>query len=81
MRTALAIARKELTIYFTTPWAYAVFTAMLALASFFFVGMLHEFQRTQELARTYGWEKIPAQFRNLTDGVMVPFWSSVMIIT
>jgi ABC-2 type transport system permease protein len=81
MRTALAIARKELTIYFTTPWAYAVFTAMLALASFFFVGMLHEFQRTQEMARTYGWEKIPAQFRNLTDGVMVPFWSSVMIIT
>jgi ABC-2 type transport system permease protein len=81
MRTALAIARKELTIYFTTPWAYAVFTAMLALASFFFVGMLHEFQRAQEMARTYGWEKIPAQFRNLTDGVMVPFWSSVMIIT
>ena len=36
MRTALAIARKELTIYFTTPWAYAVFTAMTALASFFF---------------------------------------------
>ena len=29
MRNALAIARKELGIYFSTPWAYVVFTAML----------------------------------------------------
>ena len=81
MRTALAIARKELSIYFTTPWAYAVFTAMLALASFFFVGLLHDFQHTQELARMSSWDNLPPERRNLTDGVMVPFWSSVMIIT
>jgi len=81
MRTALAIARKELSIYFTTPWAYAVFTAMLAVSSFFFVNGLYEFQRAQEMARLYGWERIPQEFRNLTDGVMVPFWSTVMIIT
>lgn len=81
MRTALAIARKELSIYFTTPWAYAVFTAMLAISSFFFVNGLYEFQRAQEMARAYGWERIPQEFRNLTDGVMVPFWSTVMIIT
>jgi ABC-2 type transport system permease protein len=81
MRTALAIARKELSIYFTTPWAYAVFTAMLAISSFFFVNGLYEFQRAQEMARVYGWERIPQEFRNLTDGVMVPFWSTVMIIT
>ncbi|HYO52795.1 ABC transporter permease [Archangium sp.] len=81
MRTALAIARKELSIYFTTPWAYAVFTAMLALASFFFINSLYEFQRAQEMARVLGWERIPQEFRNLTDGVMVPFWSAVMIIT
>jgi ABC-2 type transport system permease protein len=81
MRTALAIARKELSIYFTTPWAYAVFTGMLALASFFFTNDLYEFQKAQELARVQGWERVPGQFRNLTDGVMVPFWSSVMILT
>ncbi|MGZ3459701.1 MAG: ABC transporter permease [Archangium sp.] len=81
MRTALAIARKELSIYFTTPWAYAVFTAMVAIASFFFVNSLYEFQRAQEMARLYGWERIPQEFRNLTDGVMVPFWSTVMLIT
>jgi ABC-2 type transport system permease protein len=81
MRTSLAIARKELSIYFTTPWAYVVFTAMLSLASFFFVGFLYEFQQMQEAARTYGWESIPQHYRNLTDGVMVPFWSVVMMIT
>jgi ABC-2 type transport system permease protein len=81
MRTALAIARKELSIYFTTPWAYAVFTAMQALASFFFVNSLYKFQQAQEIAREYGWEKVPQQFRNLTDGVAVPFWSTVMFIT
>jgi ABC-2 type transport system permease protein len=81
MRTALAIARKELSIYFTTPWAYAVFTAMLAISSFFFVSMLYEFQRAQEMARMFGWDSTRAEFRNLTDGVMVPFWSTVMIIT
>jgi ABC-2 type transport system permease protein len=81
MRTALAIARKELSIYFTTPWAYAVFTAMLAIASFFFVSMLYDFQHAQEMARQFGWGNTPQEFRNLTDGVMVPFWSTVMIIT
>jgi ABC-2 type transport system permease protein len=81
MRTALAIARKELSIYFTTPWAYAVFTAMLAVSSFFFVNSLFDFQRAQEMARVYGWERIPQEFRNLTDGVMVPFWSTVVMIT
>ncbi|HEX5749744.1 MAG TPA: ABC transporter permease [Archangium sp.] len=81
MRTALAIARKELSIYFTTPWAYAVFTAMLAVSSFFFVNSLFDFQRAQEMARVYGWERVPQEFRNLTDGVMVPFWSTVVMIT
>jgi len=47
MRTALAIARKELSIYFTTPWAYAVFTAMVAISSFFFMGLLQTFQEVQ----------------------------------
>ncbi len=81
MRTALAIARKELSLYFTTPWAYAVLTAMQTLASFFFINLLSEFQRAQDLAREFGWEQVPPQYRNLTDGVMVPFWHTVMTLT
>lgn len=84
MRTALAIARKELSIYFTTPWAYAVFTAMVAISSFFFMGLLQTFQEVQEMARALGWGQLPpesASYRNLTDGVVVQLWGIILIIT
>lgn len=84
MRTALAIARKELAVAFTTPWAYVVFTAMAALSSFFFVSLLEQFQQVQSLAREHGWSKLPADsvvYRNLTDGVVVQLWGVVLIIT
>jgi ABC-2 type transport system permease protein len=84
MRTALAIARKELGTYFTTPWAWVVLATMLALSSLFFVGMLGEFQRVQELARAQGWNALEPEaqnYRNLTDGVVVQLWSVVSIIT
>lgn len=84
MRTALAIARKELSIYFTTPWAYAVFTAMVALSSFFFVDLLQKFKQVQDMARLTGWQAMPPDFnvyRNLTDGVVVQLWGSILIIT
>ncbi|WP_224368413.1 ABC transporter permease [Hyalangium versicolor] len=84
MRTALAIARKELSIYFTTPWAYAVFTAMVGISSFFFMGLLQAFQDVQDMARTLGWNQMPpesASYRNLTDGVIVQLWGVILIIT
>ena len=84
MRTALAIARKELSIYFTTPWAYAVFTAMVAISSFFFMGLLQTFQEVQEMAKTLGWNQLPPEstaYRNLTDGVVVQLWGVVLIVT
>ncbi|MGA9525509.1 MAG: ABC transporter permease [Myxococcaceae bacterium] len=84
MRNALAIARKELGIYFTTPWAWVVLATMLGLASFFFVGMLSEFKRVQEIALQSGWSALPPEavaYRNLTDGVVVQLWGVVMIIT
>lgn len=84
MRTALAIARKELSIYFTTPWAYAVFTAMMGLSAFFFMGLLQAFQEVQEEAKALGWNQLPpesAAYRNLTDGVVVQLWGVILIIT
>lgn len=78
MRTALAIARKELSLYFTTPWAWLVFTAMAALSSFFFVSGLHAFQDAQADAIRYGWETVDPQYRNLTDGVVIPLWGSLI---
>lgn len=84
MRNILAIARKELSIYFTTPWAYAVFTAMIALSSFFFVAMLGTFQQVQSMARMVGWNRLPADYhvyQNLTHGVATQLWSVITIIT
>jgi ABC-2 type transport system permease protein len=84
MRNALAIARKELSIYFTTPWAYVVFTAMLGIASFFFLAMLQTFKQVHEMAKLYGWGRMPpdyAAYKNLTDGVVVQLWGVVMVLT
>jgi ABC-2 type transport system permease protein len=84
MRNALAIARKELSIYFTTPWAYLVFTGMLVVSSFFFVASLESFKQVQQMARAMSWARLPqdwAMYKNLTDGVVVPLWRVVMIVT
>lgn len=83
MRNTLAIARKELSIYFTTPWAYVVFTAMIAISSFFFVAMMDTFQQVQDMARAVGWGRLPAEYgayRNLTEGVVIQLWGVVTII-
>ncbi|MFL5320097.1 MAG: ABC transporter permease, partial [Myxococcaceae bacterium] len=84
MRNALAITRKELGIYFTTPWAYAVFTAMMAVTAFFFIANLTMFRQINEAARAIGWNRMPGDFqamKNLTDGVAVPLWGVMLIIT
>jgi ABC-2 type transport system permease protein len=84
MRNALAIARKELSIYFTTPWAYVVFTAMLAISSVFFVSILESFREVQQMAHVYGWTRMGpefAPFRNLTDGVVVQLWGVITVVT
>jgi ABC-2 type transport system permease protein len=84
MRNALAIARKELSIYFTTPVAYVVFFAMVVLSSFFFVGYLQAFQDVQAQARQYTWaalEPEAAVFRNLTDGVVLQMWGLILVVT
>jgi ABC-2 type transport system permease protein len=84
MRNTLAIARKELGIYFTTPWAWVVLAATLALASFFFLLGLEGFQQVQEYAKQIGWARMPPHlqaYRNLTDGVIVPLWGVMLIIT
>ena len=84
MRNILAIARKELSIYFTKPWAYIVFATMVLVSSFFFVASLQSFKQVQELARAFTWARLPpeyAMFKNLTDGVVVQLWSVVRIVT
>jgi ABC-2 type transport system permease protein len=84
VRNTYAIARRELGAYFVSPWAWGVFAAMAGMASFFFIGMLNQFQEAQNIARQIGWQNLgpDAQaYKNLTDGVVVQLWGVVLIIT
>lgn len=81
MRNILAIARKELTVYFTTPWAWLAFTAMTFVSSYFFIASLYDFTSAQEIGQARGWDNVPASYRNLTDGVVVQLWGSIAVVT
>lgn len=86
MRTIFAITKKELTAYLTTPWAWVVFTAMSLVSSVFFIALLGNFKQVQDVAREVpgGWSQLPPDyqaFRNLTDGVMINLWGTVLVLT
>jgi|APLak6261675434_1056106.scaffolds.fasta_scaffold00707_7 ABC-2 type transport system permease protein len=86
MRTILAITRKELTSYLTTPWAWVVFTAMSFVTAFNFVLSVGRFKSVQDVVRKApgGWSQVDPElhmYRNLTDGVVVEMWGLVLIVT
>lgn len=84
MRNVLAIAKKELVVYLTTPLAYLMFTGMAFISSIFFLLFVATFKQAHEAAARFGWEALgpDAQpLRNLTDGVVVGLFSSVLFIT
>ena len=86
MRTIFAIMKKELTSHLTTLWAWVVFTVMALLSSAFFVLLLGGFKQAQDIAREVpgGWSALPPeaqQFRNLTDGVMISLWGTILVVT
>ncbi len=78
MRAALAIARKELEVYFTTPIAYVALTVIAFFAAQFFTGAL-------EAYRTFALRASPAEGRevlerlNLTDLVVARLFASVAV--
>jgi ABC-2 type transport system permease protein len=70
MRNALTIARKELSVYFTTPWAYVVLTAMSVASAYAFIESIEGFKQAQERGQT----------GNLTDGVVGPMVGFVLFL-
>lgn len=86
MRNVIAIMKKELAVYLTTPWAWVVFTFMSLISSVFFIAFLVSFKQVHDAARSVpgGWAQLPPDyqaFRNLTDGVVVNLWSVVLVLT
>jgi ABC-2 type transport system permease protein len=85
MRNILAIAKKEITVYLTTPWAWVIFTFVSFASSFFFIGMLVQFKQAHERIRSLdgGWEQVDSDFqflRNLTDGVVMPLFQTMVLV-
>ena len=84
MRNILTIARKELSIYFTTPWGWIGGAAMAFISSVFFVIYLTNFRDIQEKAKIKGWANMDPELypmRNLTDGVIVNLFGWLLFIT
>jgi ABC-2 type transport system permease protein len=44
MRNSIAIAKKELNIYFTTPIAYVMFTLFVVIGSYYFVNLVSQYE-------------------------------------
>src|SRR5204863_7563121 len=45
MKNAIAIAKKELNIYFATPIAYVMFTLFVVIGSYFFLRLLGSYEQ------------------------------------
>jgi ABC-2 type transport system permease protein len=86
MRHALAIAKKDLTVYLTTPLAWVIVTAVTVISSLFFLGLLDQFIAFQAAVHKApnGWSDLGPEamgYRNLTDGVVINLWSTLLIVT
>lgn len=79
MRNIIAIARKELGIYFTTPLPYALFAVATIAMGVFLVGVVQKFQEMTVLAM-----RMPQYFDitkvNLTELVVMPFLSQAGLL-
>ena len=78
MRGILAIARKELNVYFTTPIAYVAFMVMALFAALFFTGSVDVYRNFVARMSAYEGQEI-LEHLNLTDVVVSRLFDSVGI--
>jgi ABC-2 type transport system permease protein len=76
MRSALAIAKKELNVYFTTPIAYVAFMVMAFFAAQFFTGSLDAYRTFVMRMSPYEGQQVLERL-NLTDVVVTRLFASV----
>ncbi len=79
MRSTIAIARKELHIYFTTPIAYVVFFATSFIGAFFFLSLTAEYQRRSMQFMQFQAPQMLERM-NLTDMVASPLVLNMGVI-
>jgi ABC-2 type transport system permease protein len=78
MRTALAIARKELTVYFTTPTAWVMLMVIAFFSAQFFIASLDAYRFIAARAMTMQSPQVLEQL-NVTDMVVTRLFGSVGI--
>jgi len=76
MRSALAIAKKELNVYFTTPIAYVAFMVMAFFAAQFFTGSVEAYRTFIMRISPYEGQQMLERL-NLTDVVVSRLFASV----
>jgi ABC-2 type transport system permease protein len=76
MRSALAIAKKELNVYFTTPIAYVAFMVMAFFAAQFFTGSVDAYRNFVSRMSPYEGREVLERL-NLTDVVVSRLFASV----
>ena len=76
MRSALALARKELQVYFTTPIAYVAFMVMAFFAAQFFTGSVEAYRTFVMRVSPYEGQQMLERL-NLTDVVVSRLFASV----
>jgi ABC-2 type transport system permease protein len=76
MRSALALARKELQVYFTTPIAYVAFMVMAFFAAQFFTGSVEAYRTFVMRVSPYEAQGVLERL-NLTDVVVSRLFASV----
>jgi len=76
---ALAIAKKELNVYFTTPIAYVVFTVVAFFAALFFTGSVDAYRTFVMRVSPYEAQGLMERL-NLTDVVVSRLFGSVAIL-
>jgi len=79
MQSTLAIAKKELNIYFTTPIAYVVFTVVALFAALFFTGSVESYRNFAMRVSPYEGQEI-LEHLNLTDIVVSRLFGSVGVL-
>lgn len=79
VRNVLALAKKELAIYFATPIAYVMFALVMLIGSFFFLRMVHQYQDVSMFYMRFNNPELMERF-NFTDMIMAPLIANMGVI-
>ncbi len=79
MRNVVAILKKELAVYFTTPIAYVMFMITSVVGTFMFVAFVSRFQQYTNMAMQMP-QYVDSQRLNVTEWVIAPMVGNTVVV-